>query len=408
MHSIKIQHDDSTKDLISQLPDELVHHILSFLPTKDVVSTSALSTRWRYLWTSFSIVNFEFYAWKEKQQERPSFLNKVQRELLIPDTARIRKFHLHSDCAIRFSQILTVMSMVSKVVNHQVEDLDLSIPHHLEPNLFSFPHGLFTSELLISLKLHMTQVSLNNFPTSICLPRLKTLYLDYIRFQDEHSAQLLLSSCPALKELYLDNCDWSQKTDITISIPTLLALSIIFFDDNPPDISIKICTPNLLKLCYTSSLQVELIPSDLSSVIRAEVDVFGWLTYDQRLRVQAAHRTLKLLQGIYGVKFLELSYDTLQAISFAGNFQANHLPTFYNLTDLIVNFNLSNRDGAALMHVLQKSPNLQSLHFSQGFDEEDQENVVPVKDNSRMLKFWSGFQSIAQKIYQKTWERMKG
>ncbi|KAK6229659.1 hypothetical protein SCA6_018610, partial [Theobroma cacao] len=159
-------------------------------------------------------------------------------------------------------------------------------------------------------------------------------------------------------------------------------------------ISIRICTPNLLKFYSTSSLQVELIPCDLSSVIRAEIDVFGWLSYDQRFRVQAAHR-----------------------ISFAENFQANHLPTFNNLTDLNVNFNFANRDGAAPLHVLQKSPNLQSLHFSQGCDEENQKNVELIKDNaeevrflniySRMLKFWSGFQSIAQKIYQKTWERKR-
>ncbi|KAK6269811.1 hypothetical protein POUND7_006916 [Theobroma cacao] len=418
MHSIKIQQDDSSEDFISQLPDELLHHILSFLPTKDIVSTSALSSRWKSLWTFFTIVNFDFNAWKEKQKERSSFLDRVRRELLIPDTTRIRKFHLHPDCAVHFSQILASMSIVSQVVNHKVEELDLSIPYYLESNLFTLPHCLFTSETLISLKLHMTQVALNNFPTSIFLPRLKTLYLDYIKFQDEHSAQFLLSACPVLKELYIDNCGWTETTKITIAIPTLLTLSLIFFDENPPDISIKICTPNLLNLYYTSSLQVELIACNLSSVIRAEVDVFGWLSYDQRARVQAAHRTLQLLKAIRGVKFLELSYETLQAISFAENFQANHLPTFYNLTDLNVNFNFSNRDGAALMHVLQKSPNLRSLHFPQGFDEEYQKHVIPVKDNaeevrflniySRMLRLWSGFQSIAQKIYQKTWERRRG
>ncbi|XP_021287372.1 F-box/LRR-repeat protein At4g14096-like [Herrania umbratica] len=417
MYSIKVQQDDSSEDFISQLPNELLRHILSFLPTKDIVSTSALSSRWRSLWTSFAIVNFNFDAWKEKQKERPSFLDKVQRELLIPDTTRIRKFHLHSDCAVCFSQILASMSIVSEVVNHKVEELDLSIPYHLESNLFTFPHCLFTSQTLISLKLHMTQVTLINFPTSIFLPRLKTLYLDYIKFQDEHSAQLLLSACPVLKELCIDNCGWTKTTEITISIPTLLTLSLIFFDENPPDISIKICTPNLLNFYHTSSLQVELITCNLSSVTRAEVDVFGSLGYDQRVRAQAAHRTLQLLKAIRGVKFLELSYETLQGISFAENFQANHLPTFYNLTDLNVNFNFANRDGAALMHVLQKSPNLRSLHFPQGFDEEYQKNVIPVKDNAeevrflniytRMLRLWSGFQSIVQKIYQKTWERRR-
>ncbi|WRX28827.1 F-box domain - like 10 [Theobroma cacao] len=358
----QVQHDDFGEDIISQLPDELLLHILSFLPTKDIVSTSALSTRWRYLWTFFNIVSFDFDAYKEKK-ECSSFLDSVRRELLmIPDTARIQKFRLHSTFAVSSSQILASMSIVSKIVKHKVEELDLSIPC-MESNLFSLPHSLCTSESLTSLTLHMTEAALNSFPTSICFPRLKSLNLDCIEFQDEHSAQLLLSNCPVLEELYLDNCDWIKRTEIKISIPTLLTLSISLEYNGPPDISIRIFTPNLLNFFYTSFSQVELVTCDLSSVIRAEVDVFGWLTYDQR--VQVAHRTLKLLEGIRGVKYLELSNRTLQAISFAENFQAVHLPTFYNLTHLNVSFVLSTRGGAALKRVLRKSPNLYSLHFFQ-------------------------------------------
>ena len=45
-------------DLISKLPESLVHRILYFLPTKDVVRTSCLSKTWRCIQTSYPTVNF--------------------------------------------------------------------------------------------------------------------------------------------------------------------------------------------------------------------------------------------------------------------------------------------------------------------------------------------------------------
>ncbi|XP_061993599.1 putative F-box/FBD/LRR-repeat protein At4g03220 [Rosa rugosa] len=46
-------------DRISDLPDDMLHLILSFLPFKSVGQTSVLSRRWSHVWSSYPI--FDFY-----------------------------------------------------------------------------------------------------------------------------------------------------------------------------------------------------------------------------------------------------------------------------------------------------------------------------------------------------------
>ncbi|KAI3713663.1 hypothetical protein L1987_72246 [Smallanthus sonchifolius] len=45
-------------DRLSSLPDDLIHKILSFNGIKHAIETTALSSRWRYIWTSMHCLNF--------------------------------------------------------------------------------------------------------------------------------------------------------------------------------------------------------------------------------------------------------------------------------------------------------------------------------------------------------------
>ena len=46
-------------DQISDLPEMIMHHTLSFLPRKDVAKTSLLSKKWNCVWCSFPILGFD-------------------------------------------------------------------------------------------------------------------------------------------------------------------------------------------------------------------------------------------------------------------------------------------------------------------------------------------------------------
>ncbi|CAN6270104.1 unnamed protein product [Urochloa humidicola] len=47
----------SGRDRLSALPDELLHRVLSFLPSQEVVQTTVLSKRWTDLWRSVPCID---------------------------------------------------------------------------------------------------------------------------------------------------------------------------------------------------------------------------------------------------------------------------------------------------------------------------------------------------------------
>ncbi|KEH22172.1 F-box/RNI superfamily protein, putative [Medicago truncatula] len=76
---------------ISALPDSVICHILSFLPTKQSAATSILSKRWNPLWHSVFTLNFDDQSFTDFH----AFRLFVYSVMLIRDpTLPIRLFHL--------------------------------------------------------------------------------------------------------------------------------------------------------------------------------------------------------------------------------------------------------------------------------------------------------------------------
>ncbi|XP_027171853.1 putative F-box protein At3g58860 [Coffea eugenioides] len=96
---------DHKKDRISELPESVLSHILSCLPTEDVVRTSVLSRKWEYKWTSIYNLTFDdrkrfCYShrrrkWKRKKQpKKTDFMNFVDRVLALSKNSSIKGCHL--------------------------------------------------------------------------------------------------------------------------------------------------------------------------------------------------------------------------------------------------------------------------------------------------------------------------
>ncbi|OMO59206.1 hypothetical protein CCACVL1_25000 [Corchorus capsularis] len=358
------------QDRISELPDEILLQILLHLPTKDIIATCALSSRWKFLWKSLHllILDFDFEvdskAWR-RPKWNPSVVvdwDTLQRQVeQIPDCARIRKFLLKCVDSRRPSAVTKkrteLNSLLSKLVRHKVEEVDLYI--HPEWRRFRFlpwPDSLCTSDSLTTLKLDMSLELKLHLPASLGFPRLKTLHLNHVIFHQEGDPERLFSACPILEELLFRRCALISNhpppnDELSISIPSLRRL--IFEHDI--FISLRINCSNLQSLEFCC-FKFQLLECNLPSLAEAGPDFNTW---------DYSHHRLELFKRICHVKSLRLSTRTIQAFSFAKNFNVHSLPTFYNMTHLEVS-DTTVPNKASLMHILPKSPNLRCLHFPEG------------------------------------------
>lgn len=65
---------NAREDRLSELPDELIHHILLFLDAQFAVQTCILSKRWKFLWTTLPFLSFDEHI---KRKGFAKFLDRV-------------------------------------------------------------------------------------------------------------------------------------------------------------------------------------------------------------------------------------------------------------------------------------------------------------------------------------------
>ncbi|KAH0984187.1 hypothetical protein GBA52_011364 [Prunus armeniaca] len=131
------------RDRLSDLPDDIAHHILSFLPTKSVARTSALSQKWRYLWASFPILDFYelSHGWMIKESKaREDYDEQVKR--IVSSVLS----HRHENSNIKFFRLEGYLKTqwfhdwIPLLVKHRVQELVLHI--WFGPHAFDLPSVL--------------------------------------------------------------------------------------------------------------------------------------------------------------------------------------------------------------------------------------------------------------------------
>jgi len=295
---------DKEQDRLSNLSDELIIHILSFLTTKESYRTSVLSTRWESICTKIPNLDFELPMTTDPMSSKA--IQSVYAALL-RRTENLRKLSLFSDDGCT---PYDMHMWVSKALDLKVQELEFDCWSMEKPSFL--PLRLSMSKSLVVLKLRGGPYPRLNYSSDVCFPSLKILHLQLIVFNsilDNHSEYDLanfLSRCPHLEEFFLHDC-MKQAINI-VSFPSLKRVFISLF--TPLDGS-NVC-PLALQINAPS---LEVLQIGDTSISPRKYEFINLSNLDQATLRISKHPDFNslytLLKGISNVKSLTISSETI-------------------------------------------------------------------------------------------------
>lgn len=260
------------EDMISNLPDSLIHQILILLPLQSAAKTSSLSRRWRSLF--LSLPDLDFTSVNENPKPPSSFSsNSIYQVLSLRDHRDSNNLR-----SLRFRVPITFTSLNSLIrlaVTHQVQDLDVEV---ITKDYFNFPRWIVTSQNLRALKLKSSCPGFRLPPSSsisggfqkLTSLSLSLLILDkqpylFDFFTDPNFPlleKLALENCFGLKQLKV-SCCLLQEFTLTNSLQldglevcgnNLKRLKVVScFHSYSEESFVKINTPNLKTFLWNSN-----------------------------------------------------------------------------------------------------------------------------------------------------------
>ncbi|XP_047342794.1 F-box/FBD/LRR-repeat protein At4g26340-like [Impatiens glandulifera] len=274
-------------DYISQVPREILHHILLFLPFKYWIILGMVSKQWQDLLRETPILIFdenEIVSKMRRQVRGVLHEEKPRSDGLDECKQRFAEFvnHVmlhHSSCLIKYARLSlqyepttryasNVNIWVHFLMTRDIEMLELNFSS--TPNMycdlgiiaarrtrtaqtFELPHQpfepKFTSFILSFCKLKAFKFG--------CFMNLKVLYLKDVDILDSSIGQLV-SKCPVLEDLYLEGCSVTEeffvcKQDLKIKHLNLLNCLTEKWQSYMIDISVPQLTNLLIKGRYLKS-----------------------------------------------------------------------------------------------------------------------------------------------------------
>lgn len=306
-------------DRISELPDNVLLHILSKMDTKFAVRTSVLSKRWKNLFKCLTNLSFSVGYPHSFDKFVPWVLSR-----------RDESFSLHNlvlDSHMYTFEVKPVEKIIKYAVVHNVEHLKVDIV--TRTGIISnseLLHQIFCCQSLKSLELN---VRVENYTIlviplmSFNMPALKSLHISYVKFTacgNDYANPF--PKCHMLNTLVLRHCSLHDHNQVLrVSNSTLSSLTIFEGEAH----RIELATPNVSFVTFKGSVSHQLFSTcNLSSLGEVNIFIYG----DEKSWNGKSSVIIGWLQVFVSVKVLTLSlraFRTILRVSFFSMF----LPLFF-------------------------------------------------------------------------------
>ncbi|XP_062005003.1 F-box/FBD/LRR-repeat protein At1g13570-like isoform X2 [Rosa rugosa] len=194
-------------DKLSNLPTGVTHQILSYLPIKQAVRTSILSSDWRYKWAQLPCLVFD---------DKSGYpIAKAVDHVLLLHSGRIDTFKLST---FNYPAHRDIDKWIAHLSRNNVKVFVLKVWKQSPYNVFS---GFFSFKDLTHLEL--CNCLLKPPTTFKGFRMLKSLHLQEVKVSGNVLGKLI-ACCPQLERIIL--CDLKGITDVTIDAPSIRFLRV--------------------------------------------------------------------------------------------------------------------------------------------------------------------------------------
>ncbi|CAL9231193.1 unnamed protein product [Arabidopsis halleri] len=341
----------SGEDRISSLPDHLLCQILSNLPTKNAVTSSILSTRWRNIWLSIPILDIDIV-------DVTTFVTFASRFLDFSKDSCLHKLKL--SFGREDVDMCTIKPWIEDAFKRKIQHLE--VDSRVDEMIDMLPLTFYLSETLVSLRLHF--VLLHRF-VFVSLPYLKVMHLEDNIYNDDDTLENLISSCPVLEDLTIvRSVDETTVKVLRVRSQSLNSLKLVldsskcWYNDDSDDWEVIIDAPRLAYLSLKDDQSMSFVISNLGSSAKVDINVsFNvsdiWELEDWFERSNVG----KLLTGLSSVRDMTISGKTLKIL--CHYLKDEPMPQYRNMARLQAKFYICDLD--MLPCVLESCPNLKSL-----------------------------------------------